>query len=293
MIAKNYKLKISGNKNELISRIYSYLHLSFYIIKIQKIFRGYLVKKYKTLHGPAAFNRKLCNNSYDFITMEPVEEINFHQFLSYIDADGFIYGFDIISLHNLFLKSKDIESVKNPYNRNFIPESVIKIIKSVVRISRIIKIHINLHFEDDTKNISNEKTIELRALTLFQNIDGLGNYSNSEWFLSLNRIQLLKYVRELQDIWNYRAQLSNEMKRNICPPNGDPFRNLSMPYIHTEPNMYNVRKVILEVLEKLVNSGVDHDCKALGAYYVLGCLTIVNETAATSLPWLFQSFGYF
>jgi hypothetical protein len=290
MIAKNYKLKISGNKNELISRIYSYLHLSFYIIKIQKIFRGNLVKKYKNLHGPAAFNRKLCNNSYDFITMEPVEEIKFHQFLSYKDADGFIYGFDIISLHNLFLKSKDIESVKNPYNRNFIPESVIKIIKSVVRISRIIKIHINLHFEDDTKNISNEKTIELRALTLFQNIDSLGNYSSSDWFLSLNRIQLLKFVRELGDTWNYRAQLSNEMKRNICPPNGDPFRNLSMPYIHTESNMCNVRKVILEVLEKLVNSGVDHDCKALGAYYVLGCLTIVNETAATSLPWLFQSF---
>ena len=33
--------------------------------------------------------------------------------------------------------------------------------------------------------------------------------------------------------------------------------------------------------------------KALGAYYVLGALTIVNETAATSLPWLFQSFSYF
>ena len=49
----------------------------------------------------------------------------------------------------------------------------------------------------------------------------------------------------------------------------------------------------LEVLEKLVNSGVDHDCKALGAYYVLGCLTIVNETAATSLPWLFQSVSYY
>jgi len=293
MIAKTYKLKISGNKNQLILRIYSYLYFSSFIIKIQKIFRGNIVKKYKMLHGPAAVNRKLCNNSYDFITMEPVEEINFHQFLSYKDTDGFIYGFDIISLHNLFLKSKDIESVKNPYNRNFIPESVIKIIKSVVKISRIINIHINLHFEDDTKNISNEKSIELRALTLFQNIDALGNYSNSSWFLSLNRIELIKFIRELADIWNYRAQISNEMKRNICPPYGDPFRNLSMPYIHTETNISNIRKVILEVLEKLVNSGVDNDCKALGAYYVLGSLTIVNETAATSLPWLFQSFGYF
>ena len=100
-------------------------------------------------------------------------------------------------------------------------------------------------------------------------------------------------VRELCDIWNYRAQLANETKRNICPPNGDPFRNLSMPYIHTEQNMSNVKKIILEVLEKLVNSGADKDSKALGAYYVLGSLTLVNESAATSLPWLFQSFGYF
>ena len=39
--AKHYKLKISGNKNELIPRVYSYLYFSSYIIKIQKIFRGF------------------------------------------------------------------------------------------------------------------------------------------------------------------------------------------------------------------------------------------------------------
>ena len=290
LIAKNYKLKITGNKNQLITRIYSFLYFSSFIIKIQKLFRGMLVKKFKSLHGPAAINRKLCTNTDDFVTMEPLEEINFHQFLSYKDEDGFIYGFDINSLHNLFIKSK---SISNPYNRNSIPEFVFKNIKSIVRLSKILKIEVNLLFEDDTKNLSNEKTIELRALTLFQNIDALGNYSNPQWFLSLNRNQLIKFVRELCDIWNYRAQLANETKRNICPPNGDPFRNLSMPYIHTEQNMSNVRKVILEVLEKFVNSGADKDSKALGAYYVLGGLTLVNEMAATSLPWLFQSFGYF
>ena len=290
MIAKNYKLKITGNKNQLISRIYSFLYFSSFIIKIQKIFRGMIVKKYKSLHGPASMSRKLCNNSDDFVTMEPVEEISFHQFISYKDIDGFIYGFDINSLYNLFFKSK---SNNNPYNRNAIPEIVLKNIKSIVRLSKILKINVNLLFDDDTKNVSSEKAIELRALTLFQNIDALGNYSNPEWFLSLNRNQLIKLVRELCDIWNYRAQLSNETKRNICPPNGDPFRNLSMPYIHTEENMSNVKKIILEVLEKLVNSGADKDSKALGAYYVLGSLTLVSESAATSLPWLFQSFGYF
>jgi hypothetical protein len=223
--------------------------------------------------------------------MEPVEEINFHQFLSFKDEDGFIYGFDIISLHNLFLKSP--KEMKNPYNRSLIPDTIFKNIKQILRLSRILKIHINLHFEDDTQNISNEKAIELRVLGLFQNIEALGNYSNPGWFLSLNRNQLIKFVRELVDIWNYRAQLSQEVKRNICPPNADPFRNLSMPYIHTEANMWNVRKVILEVLEKMVNNGVDRDSKSLGAYYVLGALTLVNQETALALPWLYQSVNYF
>jgi hypothetical protein len=225
--------------------------------------------------------------------MEPVEEINFHQFLSYRDVDGFIYGFDIISLHNIFLKSKDIESVQNPYNRSLIPESVIKTIKSLIRLSRILKIHINLHYEDDTESLSVEKVVELRALTLFQNIDSLGNYSNPQWFLSLDKMQLIKFVRELIDIWNYRSQIDNETKRNIFPPHGDPFRHFNMTYIHTESNLHNVKKVILEVMEKLVNSGVDKDSKSLGAIYVLGSLTLVNSEAATSIPWLFQSFAYF
>lgn len=289
--AKNYKLKISGNKNELVSRVYNFLYFSHHIIKIQKVFRSFLVKKYKLLHGPASFDRKICNNSDDFISMEPVEEINFHQFISYKDTDGFIYGFDITSLHNLFLKSNG--EIKNPYNRNLIPENVWRSIRYLIRLSRILKININLNIEDDTKNVSNEKAVELKAVALFQIIDSLGNYSNANWFLSLNRNQLIKFTRELIDIWNYRAQIPNQTKRNICPPNGDPFRNLSIQYINTEDNLWNVKKVLLDVMEKFVNSGIDKDSKTLGAYYVLGALTLVNTEAATSLPWLFQSMNYF
>jgi len=291
VFSKNYKLKVTGNKPELVSRLYTFLYFSSFIIKIQKIFRGYLVAKYKTLHGPAIMERKMCTNSDDFVTMEPLEEINFHQFISYKYTDGFIYGFDITSLHNLFLKSGD--EIKNPYNRNLIPVSVFKNIRSLIRLGRILNIVINLNFEDDSKKVSNEKGIELKALGLFQQIDALGNYSNVNWFLSLNRSQLIKFIRELMDIWNYRAQLSNETKTNICPPIGDPFRYLSIPYVNTEQNLWNVRKVLLDIMEKLVNSGVDRDSKALGAYYVLGALTLVNTEAATSLPWLFQSVNYF
>jgi hypothetical protein len=291
IIAKNYKLKISGNKNELVSRVFTFLYLSSYIIKIQKVFRGHIVKRYIRLHGPAATKRNLCTNSTDFVSMEPLEEIKFNQFLSYKDEDGFIYGFDITSLFNLFSKNGNINN--NPYNRNKIPDTILKNIKTLLRLSKILKITIVLDLEDETPSISEEKVVELRALSLFQNIDSLGNYSNCNWFLSLNRNQIIRFVRELADIWSYRAQLSVETKRAICPPNGDPFRNLNMSVIHISQNFNIVKKVVLEVLEKLVNTGIDKDSKSLGAYYVLGALTLVNQDAATSLPWLFQSLNYF
>jgi len=290
-IAKNYKLKISGNKPEMVSRIFTFLYFSSYIIKIQRVFRGRIVKKYIGLHGPAATKRNLCTNSTDFVSMEPLEEIKFNQFISYKDEDGFIYGFDITSLFNLFSKNGNINN--NPYNRNKIPDIILKNIKSLLRLSKILKIKIVLDLEDETPSISEEKVVELRALSLFQNIDSLGNYSNCNWFLSLNRNQIIRFVRELADIWSYRAQLSMETKRAICPPNGDPFRNLNMSLIHISQNFNIVRKIVLEVLEKLVNTGVDKDSKSLGAYYVLGALTLVNQDAATSLPWLFQSLNYF
>ena len=82
MFAKFYKLKMSGNKKELLNRIFVYLKLSFYIIKIQKLFRGNIIRKYMLYHGPAHKNRKLCTNETDFITMEEIKDLSFYQFFS-------------------------------------------------------------------------------------------------------------------------------------------------------------------------------------------------------------------
>jgi hypothetical protein len=216
-------------------------------------------------------------------------ELNHSQFFSYKDADGFIYGFDIISLYNLILKSG--KQVKNPYNRNDISKTIIQSMRNLIRLSRVLKIHIDVDIKSDV--VSNEKSVELRTLDLFQSIDSLGNYSDPSWFLTLTRTKLIKFLRELIDIWSYRAQLTSEMKKKICPPVGDPFRNINFSYLHEEQNNDNVKKVVLSILEKLVNTGVDKDSKTLGAYYVLGALTLVNENAASSLPWLFQSMSHF
>jgi hypothetical protein len=292
--AKHYNLKLSGNKTQLINRLYCFLYLSNYAIIIQKLIRSALVKKYIKLRGPASFysQRNLCTNNTDFITMEPIEEIKFHYFISYKDADGFIYGFDIRSLYNLWLKATT-PNIHNPYNRSIIPLSLLANIKRLCKLSRIFKNRINLKMEEDTTTltISDEKLIEIRAVTLFQHIDSLGNYSNANWFLSLSRLRLLQFINKLYDVWNYRAQLPYEIKIKVCPPYGNPFRNINLQGLHN-PNLsiLTIQKILLEIMEKFIRHGIDKDSKALGAYYILGCLTLVNPETAESLPWLFQSF---
>jgi len=290
-ISKKHKLKVTGNKQQLINRIYVFLKLSSLIIKMQKVWRGKLQRIFNETHGPAYKNHKLCTNATDFFTMDDLGDLPLFNFFSYKDTDGFIYGFDIVSIYNLIYKTKG--QVLNPYNRNEIPLTIIGTLRKVLRLGKIFDIQIDTEIKDITSELTNKKNIELRTLDLFQNIDSLGNYSNSQWFLTLNRQQLNKFLRELVDIWSYRAQLSNETKRAICPPVGNPFRNICLQAISQETRLEYLQKTILEVMEKMVNSGVDKDNRSLGAYYVLGALTLVNENAALSLPWLFQSVAYF
>ena len=294
--AKHYKLKVGGNKTELLKRIFVYLFLSSYIIKIQKIFRGLIQRKYNQYHGEGFLKRKICTNETDFITMEEITQIPYYNFFSYKDTDGFVYGFEISSLYNLILKNgngnQNNKSITNPYNRNKISFETTNKIKSIIRLSNILKLPIQLTMEDEQPIISEEKSLELDCLSLFQKIDELGNYSDPKWFLSLNRHQIIKFIRELIDIWTYRAQLSDEVKSNILPPHGTFLMNTHLHFLQTEPNLIVLKKIILRSIEKLVTSGIDRDSKALGAYYILGALTMVNHETAMALPWLYQSVCY-
>jgi len=291
-IAKLHKLKVTGNKPQLMLRIFSFLYLSAFVVTIQKHFRGKLQRTYNELHGPAVMNRSLCTNDSDFGTLEPHKNIPFDQFISFQDTDHFIYGCDIASLYNLYLSHDAIcrNSVKiqNPYNRLSLPGDVFYNIKKLIQLSAVLGKKITLSMDDDIVEVSAEQQIESRCFTIFQNV---GNYSDANWFLSLTRNKLIKFMRDLIDIWSYRAQLSIELKRNICPPNGDPFSNFNSNILY-EDDILIIQKAVIEVIEKITNYGIDADSKSLGGYYVLGALTLVSETAALAVPWLYQSMCY-
>ena len=283
-ICRFYKQRVSGNKDQLIFRIYNYLRFSYHANMIQKIFRGYIVRKLISLKGPAYQDRQ-CNNIQDFMTLDKLTEIPECQFYSYTDHDGFIYGFDICSIYNL-LKEKCCKNI-NPYTRNPFPKELKYNLRQIIRLSHILKM--NITTELDVENTQN-KQIEFDTIKIFQLIDGFGHITDTDWFLSLNRSLLVKYIRELYDIWNYRAQLEATVKRKICPPNGKPFGTELMIALNNRTFDY-LQKYGLSVMNKLVTLGEDIEMRKLGGIYVLGGLTMVNSHAAMAFPWLYQSFA--
>ena len=284
-----HNLRRTGTKPIITSRVYNYLKYSKYAIKIQKTIRRFNQRQFILNCGPAILQKSLCTNQTDFLSMDDIKEIKYPQFYSYKDGDGFIYGFDIISLYNLLLKEGT--NAMNPYNRSSFPPNLMTMLKKHIYKSKrkFINNAINIDIPSDIDNISNEKQLELNILEIFQHIDSLGNYSDQTWFSNMTRVNLIVFLRELHDVWNYRAQIDINIKREIVPPHGNPFSHICMHDLYNYSTSH-LRKHGLSLIKKLVKSANSRDNQSLGAFYVLGTLTLVNADARNSLPWLYQSF---
>ncbi len=290
MICKKYNLKITGNKNELNKRIYNYMYYTYYSCFIQKIFRKILVKNYITLHGPGFYNKELCTNDSDFATLDYITRIPYYQFFSFKDEDNFIYGFDILSIYNLYLKNK--QNICNPLSTKKLNNNVYNQMIDYIKYSNLLKIEININYESLEK-ITETKKIENDIFNLFQQMDSLGNYTDSDWLTNLNKNQLIRFLRELADLWTYRANLSQKVKEEISPRYGNPFRSVNININSIQNYSFLViKKSVISIIDELINKGINNDSKSLGCYYVLACLTLVNPMAANALPWLYESVIY-
>ena len=317
-IAKNLRLLVSGSKSILIERIKTHFIKFSKCVTIQKIFRGFIVRRSFQLRGDAFKNRSICVNNTDFYTLEPLEDIDFELFYSYKDSQDFHYGFNISSLIKL-MKNKN--NILNPYNREIFPKNTILDIVSLYKkifllFPKILEPEDNLiekprnvshqsnHVNSVISNTNDiqliqeiqnniqrvrEKNIHVRMNELFMEIDQLGNYTNFEWFSMLELRDYVKLYRTLYDIWNYRAQLSNTMKRNICMI-GNPFANIFLERIYYQDLSFSrIREACLIVFENLVYCGIDIEHRKIGTMHALSALTVVSHPARNSMPWLYES----
>lgn len=286
LICKNYGLKCSGNKPDLKNRIYKFLCETFKATVIQKIYKGHLVRLYHKLIGPAFYDRSLCKNDTDFFSLESIKTIPVYKFFSY-SCDDSIWGFDILSIYNLFVKSNS-GVVLNPYTRDRLDNNLFIRVKHLVRLAKIFHHPVNIILNDSNNQLSTKKKNEIKCLELFQIINELGNYSDHMWYMNLRHGEIVKFLRELADIWEYRAQLTPEIKRNICSPYGNPFRYTSLTNI-SSLGYTHIQKMALHIIEQFVKKGSTRDSCTLGASYILCALTLVSHEAAIALPWLYHS----
>lgn len=305
-IAKKYNLKVSGKKKEVIDRIFLYLvriKINYFIfkkyeknrlfkhkniIKIQSLIRGYLLRKFILLHGEHFYpsQRKKCVNDSDFLTLDSIKDIPTFQFISLTDSKGFVYGFDICSIYNYFKQQKN---PFNPYTREKFSVKFINNVKKIINMRSIVNININILLENDKENTQDpQKILENNIERIFQKMDELGNYTDINWLLSLTHRKLIKYIYELHDIWIYRAQLSNDVKISICPPNGNPFIGLNLLTLERY-SRFELFNIITRLMQKMIFNGNDDNYNSLGAFYALAALTLVNSNAADALPWLYAS----
>ena len=298
-IAKHYKLSTSGNKDYLKKRLFNFLYYSYNIIIVQKYVRYFLTKKYIKCHGPAFYNRSLCSNDVDFCTLDNLSSIRYNQFISFTDNNSHIYGFDIKSLYNLFIKSdnakknsnsnSNLSNVLNPFTNVFFSHSILEQLLEYIRLTKLLELELDLNY-DELIIVSLNKQLEMKILTLFQRIDSLGNYTNIKWFMELDKYGLIHFIRELADIWNYRANLTQETKRAIVPPSGNPFHSDHIN-INNLPqyNFIQIKKYSIQIIDLMINKGINETSCVLGSYYVLCALTMVSSDAADSLPWLYEA----
>ena len=297
-ICKHYKIKKTGNKDELVFRVYNFLKFSKYAVKIQSYYRGYLQRKLNFLRGPGFLKRSKCVNECDFCTLDELNKISYQQFFSF-KSNNIIYGFDICSLYNYIKKfqkeKRTLEIPPNPYDRQSFPHEFMTIIKDYLHLSKIFKINLNIAIKDTLKNYTIQEQNKQLCLKIFQDINQLDNYANYEWFMQLNKLNIINFLKYLYDVWNHRASLSRESKISICSPYGNPFIRINIGYftILHQQSLENVRSVALKVIDNIVNKGINDEFRKLGAYYVLGTLTLVNHSVAEALPWLYESFQTF
>ena len=268
---------VIGSKDKLFNEIKEYINSleKYYkidnknIILIQSVIRGNNERK-------KILNYK-CNNTEDFYTYDSLKEIPKEYFYSYIDGSNIRWGFDIRSLEKLIQMG-----YPNPYTTEQISDNIISEIKEKIK-----ELKKNSNYENITDIIQRDRkeTIKQKIVDLFSFIEQSGYTCLIEWFTSLSIRRLKELYKQLEDIWNYRSQLSEQMKRNICPPNADIFKTPMYEVMN-----YNVKEdlqeLILHEVMKFTNANTDSDRKLGFMYFLIAFGYVSQPCYIAHIDWL-------
>jgi len=252
---------------------------------ITTIWRDLAKQRKFRIYGPGFIDKTKCKNTEDFLTFETVDDIDDKYFFSIKDSYGSIFFFDIRTFNKL-ISRKD----KNPYTREDFSEEVIELFEN--RKEYMVSNDISMLFQEDIehlKNLTPEEKINNRVLAIFQIIDELnviGGGTRLEWFNNLSIIQLKNYYKVLEDIWNYRANLTSQQKVEICQDKQ--MFSISVSAICSLHQPIKIKNIILNEMETLITTSDNINHRHTGAYYTLIAFTEISSECAQDMPWLIQ-----
>ena len=251
------------------------------IHKIQKYGRRWLISKNCQLRGLAYLNRGLCNNDEDFYSYDSIQDIEPNYFFSYKDSQNNYWGFDIRSLKKLI----DM-NYSNPYTIEPFPEPVKEKILALIK-------HLdkgNIQTVIDTTIVADRKVlVKQKFVDIFAQMELVGHSCNVEWILDLSSSKLKRLYRELEDIWNYRANLSEETKRSIIYPDG---RLCVMP-IHDYNNCstrVELQEILANEVLKICNAPNQGNMSLGFMYFIIALSHVSRPCYITHSGWVQYSF---
>jgi len=300
-MCKHYKLKVTGNKNQLQTRLYDFLFESNKCYQLQAVFRRLLVSAWLESHGPALFDRTKAVNTTDFATMDDIEEISADQLFSFVESKSdTIYVFDAGSFATL-IKGNILSyrrKAKNPYTMEDLDRCVFLQFNRFIRLSKVLNRNVEYEIKDDDSaelDSMNQPQLSItqRINRLFQEIDSYGHYTSGDWMEGMSNLDLRHFIYEVIQIFEYRAHLSSNQRARIIPPSGIIHRgNVRTWLAHNLGDRQELLEKAVFVSELLVFSGLERDNRQLGCYYVLMALTLCSEEARSAMPWLYEAASY-
>lgn len=254
------------------------------IVKIQAAWRGRYTRNTLKLRGKAAFNRRLCSNDIDPISLNPIEDLPMKVFFSYKADDGRYYGFDINSLK----KCLDNAQTKNPFNREaFSCQTLHDIQACYNRSPAAMEAEASSSVGRRGRSERKINTRE-RAFEIFHNFHlSSGFFVDENWFLDFGRKDLINFYQRLFSIIRLRSPAAFREMCNTADISGlklfDLYDDICARAIYNTPKM---QQLILLELENLVDIQCTQDDKVTAIIWILIALTQSSSRAAVALPFL-------
>jgi hypothetical protein len=170
----------------------------------------------------------------------------------------------------------------------------------LIKLNRyILKRNIQLVEKNETEEILNNipisELIHSSKSAIFHKIHQLGFFCQESWVDSLTFQEIRKFLRELLDIWDYRAGIIPSVRREICPDPRGPFygidflemRGLSSDITEEIYNLYKFK--MLECIKSFIMNGINESCQILGCQFIIMAFTLIKNEIAEQHPILYEA----